>query len=305
MDVLFIARDADLGNGGYKLQKCLEKVGIDSLAVQMKAHKYNYPEQAEICTYDQILAYVKQAKIIIFMSSNYFDVGNLENKRVFVFHRGWRYRNNKERMNKFFNSFVEGTLFTSPDLMGYGAKKEHWISFPVDTEYLLPVYPNNDKLRIAHFPANASKGTEIIIPILEDLKEEGWNIEVSHTQGNYLDWSDYIKELSKCDIYIERCCTSCNGQKTGEWGNTAVEAAALGKIVVASFLSRDRYESEFAYCPIQVANTAVELEEMLRYLIQMDLDELKKLKERTVSWVRECHSYESIGRRLKGVIWND
>lgn len=313
MKVLFIARRADLGNGGYKLQKCLERVGVTSLAIQTEPHVYGYPKQAKICTYEEILAYAEKTEIIIFMSSAYVDLGSLKDKRIFVFHRGWRYRKDPKRMNEFFNPIIEKSLITSPDLLGLGAKNEVWVSFPIDVDKIHPVWTQNKKLIISHFPPatrkrnrkshEGSKGSKVIIQIFKKLgKELGDKVEFEVGNFKPVPWKESLKRMSRCDVYVERCITSFKGMKTGEWGNTAVETAALGKIVVASFLSRKKYEQEFGPCPIQDANSPEELESVLKKLIWMDPLEIQKLKQATVDWVKKYHSYEAMGRRLERII---
>jgi len=84
----------------------------------------------------------------------------------------------------------------------------------------------------------------------------------------------------------------------GEWGNTAIEAASLGKIVVTNSKSTDIYRREYGGCALNIVNNKSQLEKTLVRLLQMSDKELKKEKMRTRAWVVENHSMEANAKRL-------
>ena len=58
-------------------------------------------------------------------------------------------------------------------MLGLGAKNEHWIYYPVDTDYLKADYKTPNKLVIGHFPSNPDvKGTEAITRVISKLEKD-------------------------------------------------------------------------------------------------------------------------------------
>jgi hypothetical protein len=88
------------------------------------------------------------------------------------------------------------------------------------------------------------------------------------------------------------------GMPFGEWGNTALEAAALGKIVVTNSLNTDLYRAEYGDCALQIANTPEALKETLQRLISLSDGELTQLKLQSREWVENKHSMMPTGERM-------
>ena len=83
---------------------------------------------------------------------------------------------------------------------------------------------------------------------------------------------------------------------------TALEAAALGKVVIGQFDNRETYEKEYGPSPIITANTEEELVEVLNDLSTWSPDKIRQQQLMTREWVERHHSFESIGERLKGIL---
>jgi hypothetical protein len=219
-----------------------------------------------------------------------------------VFHGGTDYRQNFRKVNRKFNRIVEKSIIQTADMLGLGAKNEVWVLPAVDSEKLKPVYERiSSKKVIGHFPSSeANKNTDLIIEVIWRLKADplidSKFVFIPPTGGT--GWSENIKRMSECDIYIEACAPKQRKRKYGEWGITALEAAALGKTVVTHFLSLDKYEQEYGDCALNVANSAQDLEGVLRKLIEMDNNELLRNKKKTRKWLETNHSYQAVGRRL-------
>jgi hypothetical protein len=311
MNVLLIAHN-DWANLSYVLSQCLKKVGIEATAL-VSSILYKYPEHG---TYfrkiDQVRKYAKKADIIIFMHSQWVNTGvDLKTKRVFVFHGGSAYREGYEKINKIFNPIVEKSIIQTGDLFGLGAKNEVWLLPAVDIDKLKPVYKKQgDKLIVGHFPSGSIvKSSEGINKVIEKISHElGHRFEYVFSSDK-VSWSKQIKRVSECDIYVEACTPrlkskrSSKKYKYGEWGVAGIEAAALGKVVISHFLSHERYKQEYGECSIKVANSFDEIEKHLRELLMLDDNQLLQIREDTRLWVERFHSYYSVGKRLKKIIY--
>ena len=309
MKVLIVCR-SDWANMGYKYQESLKEVGVDAKAVTVNINYSCKPKHAEICKLPKMRSYAKSAEIIQFMHSEYFDLG-VKNKRFFVFHGGSRYRINSNSKNKIFNPIVEKSIIQTGDLLGLGAKNEVWVLASVDTKRIKPVYKRkSNKLIVGHFPSNPMvKSSNGINKVMKRLRKKfGNKFEYVYSPKSIV-WNKNIDRVSECDIYIDGCTPilktekSPNSYKYGEWGCAALEAAALGKVVISHMLSYKRYEQEFGKCGIEVANSFDEVEKQMIKLLSMSDGELLQVRKDTRLWVEKFNSYYVIGKRLKEVVY--
>jgi len=302
MKVLIVAR-SDWANMAYRYQESLKEVGVDAKAVTLKINYSCKPNHAEICSLDKMKSYAKSAEIIQFMHSEYFDLG-VKNKRFFVFHGGSIYRGHSTARNKIFNPFVEKSIIQTGDLLGLGAKNEVWVLTSVDTNKIKPVYKRqSNKLIVGHFPSNPKvKSSPGINKIMKNLKKRFGN-KFEYVHSPRIIWNKNMKRMSKCDIYIDACTPIFKERKYGEWGCAAVEAAALGKVVISHMLSYERYEQEFGKCGIQVANSLQDIKTQMTRLLSMSDNDLLDLRKKTRDWVEKFHSFHAMGKRLKEVVY--
>jgi hypothetical protein len=305
MKVLIVSRN-DWANMGYKYQESLREVGVDAKAVAINVNYSCKPKHAEICNLSKIKNYAKSAEIIQFMHSEYLDL-DVKNKRIFVFHGGSSYRTNSILKNRIFNPIVEKSIIQTADLLGLGAKNEVWILACVDTNKIKPIYERQgDKIIVGHFPSSPIvKSSEKINEVMKELKEEFEYIYSPKRIG----WDQNIKRVSECDIYIDACTPILSAPKSpepkiyGEWGVAALEAAALGKVVISHMLSYKKYEREFGKCGIRIANSIEDIKKHMIKLLSMTDDELLQIKKDTRLWVEKYHSYKFMGRRLKEIVY--
>lgn len=312
MRVLFLAK-CDYSNLGYILSQCLEEVGIDTDVLVETRHTYKYPEQGiRFNNINQVKKCAQRADIIQFMHSQWVKTGvDLSKKRVFVLHGGTAYRERYKKINKIFNPIVEKSIIQTADLFGLGAKNEAWLLPAVDTNKLRPVYERkSDKIIIGHFPSNARvKSSKDIGDVVDGL-----NRSLKHRfeyifSADVVPWDKHIKRVAECDIYIDACTTNLKSKRSskkykyGEWGLAALEAAALGKIVISHFLSQERYKQEYGECGIKVANSPAEIENHLRKFLILGNNELIKIKKDTRTWVEKYHNFEVVGKKLKEIIY--
>jgi hypothetical protein len=309
MKVLIVSKD-DYANMGYKFQESLREVGVDSKAVTFRVGYSCKPRHAEICNLKKMRVYAKSSEIIQFMHSEYFNLG-VKNKRLFVFHGGSKYRINSHIKNEIFNPIVEKSIIQTGDLLGLGAKNEVWVLAGVDTNILKPIYKRKyDKIRVAHFPSSViAKNSKGIGKVMKGLKKEFGSRFEYVSSSRRLSWGKNMKRISECDIYIDACTPLLKskkdpkGSKYGEWGVAAIEAGALGKVVISHMLSLKKYEKQFGKCSIQVANSLNEIRDHMIKLLSMTDDELFQVKKDTRSWVEKFHSSYYMGKRLKEVVY--
>jgi len=299
--VLLIA-GSDWANLGYLVSQALQEIGVDAIMLIKKESRNLYPNHGIIFrNINNIKNYSENADVIIFMHSQYVETGvNLKNKRILVWHSGSRFRQHSAEVNKIFNPIVDVSI-CGRDVFGLGAKNEKWVGGLADTKFLKPVYNrSSDKLIIAHYPSSAKgKGIDIIEKSINDLKKEGFDDKfVFKYSSKNVSWNEQIKRVSDCDIYIENMAATKKSKKLSVFGLTALETAALGKIVVTRFLFPIEYERNFGKCNLQIANNQKELTQKLKSLILLSNDEILKLKQQSRDWVERCHSFEAVAVRL-------
>jgi len=305
MKVLLITI-TDHAHMAYMTAEALKKLGVDAVTIRKRTVKFKYPEEGiKIRTDSYIKPYAENADVIIFMHTQYRDIGiDLTKKKVLVWHTGSGYRQKFEKYNAHFNPIVDVSL-CSADLLGLGAKNERCLNGLVNTDLLQPIYGRkNKKITIAHYSASP-KGIIIIKKAIHHLKQGPLkDLFIFRYSAKKKTWDDNIKRMAECDIYIaemhEKQIKKGQEWTTGMFGIAALEAAALGKIVISRFIYREDCEGfDFG---LQVANNLDELIKKLEYLLSLSEEKFLKLRKLSRDWVVNCHSYEAVGYRLLKII---
>jgi glycosyltransferase involved in cell wall biosynthesis len=141
-----------------------------------------------------------------------------------------------------------------------------------------------DRIRIVHIPSNpAYKGTGYIRQAIERLGDR-----VEYVELLKLPHVEVLKHFSDADIVIDQLLT-------GTYGNTSLEAMALGKCVV-NFLHSDfiRYEPEV---PPIVPSTKEGLYDTLSALID-NRELIFNLGKLGTEFIRRYHSSKEVGVKL-------
>jgi len=312
MKVLVLAVD-DWANTGWRFSRCLKLLGYDVEGFKKNPHPFGYKEQIEVF---KSMADVKkkavESDVIHFIASSFIDTGvDLSKKFVVVNHGGSAYRKSSVKVSKFFNAFVDASLIQSPDLLNLGAKNEHLIYYPIDVNFIKPVFNEvGNKLIVGHFPSNAKlKGTPSILQVVNEFvsKINYVGVRGVDKRKNVIKWEDNLARVAKCDIIIETMNAEMRLNKTavvsGEWGNTALEAAASGKVLITNTLSKDIYEREYGELPILVANNKDQLRQRLEEVLSMSSKEIMVLKHKMRQWAEDNHSLEATAKRLEDKIY--
>jgi len=297
--VIIFLSNVDWANVGYTFAKAVKIAGGDAEAFSLRPHPLNYTESSKVVGLAEIRKFVQaHCKTLVWMHSQMVIPPIDSVKKFAVFHGGSTYRNHTKKVNKRFNPIVDVSLTQTQDLLSRGAKNEKWFIPPVDTELLRPDY-NTYKLRLfAHFPSGGRKGTVNIDAVMKDVQNHhrlSWK-----TSKRTLPWEQNIERMRKCDVYIE---TMRGGVDRLAWGVTALEAAALGKVVLANFKDPLQYESEFGVrCPILGNNTKEELEANVYKMLNATDSQLHSWRRDTRKWVEETHGMRPTGQRLLEIL---
>jgi glycosyltransferase involved in cell wall biosynthesis len=273
--------------------------------------------------YEKLYNLINKAKIIYLHAETYIELEDFDykNKPIIAGVSGHPYRRNPKEFVDFFNSFIKKGLIQCPDLLNYGLINEELIYYGVDTDKILPYSFNlkNEKLKIGHFSSNPeTKGSDLIIKAILEIKKkypdkiEYVGYELNDLNKNKIDhkfrWEDNIKRIAECDVYIETCklylnaysnFKEYNNTKFGEWGNTCLEAAASGCIVISNTLTKNYYRKKYTKkFPLLIANNQDEIKIHLEKLIKMTPEEILTLKNHFRRWVIDNHSLLKTGKRF-------
>jgi len=322
----------DWANSGYRFTQSLKKLGLNAASFKGTPLAYfNYPIQLPtlpILSQPQVDMYpitnnaqhdetlqnlIYRSKVIyLFGTQHLTNIHIPRDTRVVVQHGGITYRDAPEKCNSLFNPIVSATIAQCPDLLNLGAKNEHLIYYPVDTDLLKPNYnfKHSDKLIIGHFPSSPiNKGTEAITRVIQKLKNSSLGDKFEYNgipwlgeankRAHFVDWTDNLDRLRSSDIVVETCKRSLHGKPFGEWGNTAIEGSSLGTIIVTNSLTPEIYDEEYGPCALHINDGTPEgLEKSLVELLKLPREEILKRKKEAREWVVTNHSIEATALRL-------
>ena len=334
LDVLILTH-SDSANTGWKLFKCAQRAGLKVIGLKALFHSFYYPEQLPsypdirnarkadvkglpmfaIPKKDSMIkTLIENTKIVHFTSSTVIDTGvDLSKKNVVINHSGRDYRFFHDTINEVYNEFVSSSVMQTPDLLGYGAKNEQLIYFPVDTQFIKPDYTEHDKLRIGHFPSGStSKGTEMILKVIKDLPQDkieylGCTVVEDLEKKALVMWHVNLRRMAECDVIIDTIAPTAYSAKYpyGEWGNTTLEAAALGKVVITNSHRHDVYKNTYGRSELVIANNEDDLRYSLDKILGLSKEKLLKKKVHTRSWVEIKHSIKATAERFMINVYGD
>ncbi len=149
----------------------------------------------------------------------------------------------------------------------------------------------SDKPVIVHAPSRrVVKGSEYILNAVDNLEKAGLSFDF-HILENMTN-SEVREKLENADIVIDQL-------RIGAYGVLAVEAMALGKIVLA-YLDDDIIDHYEGHCPIINVNRD-DIEDQLRMLIinwSKNIDKMKDIGERSRDFCEQVHCSKKIARKL-------
>jgi len=282
MKVLNICKN-DWSNFAYDQSKALQAVGIDCKSLVSHSHEFGYPETSETADMITMIEHIKESDIIQIFHSDVNVYNSLRHhikKRVIVWHAGSVYRNNYKRLNRVFRKCE--VIYS---LGEFEHCRGHYMVGAIDT----PKVKVKAGKKFAHYPSSSTvKGTDKIIEMMKGTKFD--------YSTDLITYPEQIKRMNTCDIYIELFKPELNGHPYGSWGITALEAAAMGKIVITNHLYKDLYKREYGDCGLLIANTEKEFKSTVKMLLDASDEKIIDLKKKSLKWVKK-HSYENSGKR--------
>jgi hypothetical protein len=279
----------------------MKLVGLNVDTYILKRHPFNYINQANCVTVERIKSECKKADIIMVMHTcgTMWDIVKEMNKPIIVWHTGTRYRQGFEKHNARWNNLALKSVCVLPEFPKLGCSNPHYISMTVDTDVLIPDYSTAEKLRVGHYPSNAGvKGTSRVNLFVEKVSRVSNKKFVYNHSVVKVDFNRQLMRLKNCDIYIEMFAPEQDGFEYGSFGTTALETAALGKVVITNNMNADVYEKYYGACQLIIANTERDFKNSLAELLSYDRDKIIELKYQTRLWVEKNHSRKATGTRI-------
>lgn len=293
--ILNLACD-DYANYSHDNARALRSIGID--CIDLVTHprvNYTYETSSDVCTKEKMIPYIQRADVVQVMHSHtaLFDLAKQHCKgQVIIYHTGSRYRDDPEYFNNRFAGHK--TVSDQTEFMHLGDHK--YIVSPVEFERA-PLY-NGLKKKIGHYPSNVEvKGTASIIKMLKPFDFD-WLFD-SHIVPH----DEQLQRIAACDIYIELFKPILNGHEYGCFGVSALEAAAMGKIVVTNNLYPNAYKDAYGTCPLTIANTEEQFKYVIDGLLKMNKKMFVDLQKETFEIMRENHSFEATGNKIAQMIY--
>jgi glycosyltransferase involved in cell wall biosynthesis len=300
MKIVNVCKD-DWTNFSFDNARSLQAVGVSCAAVKLNKHLFNYKEEAEVISTSEIAARISDADIVQLFHSDTTFVNECkkQKKRTIVYHAGSYYRDNFTQLNSVFNSFVDKSVIALGEFAGLGAKNEVYIVGAIDTEKFSAIdIVQQRPYLFAHFPSNAKvKGTDKIVQMMTNLHAHE-SLSVFSYSTSQIDYQKQIDRMKHCHVYIELFNPSLNGRKYGSFGITALEAAAMGKVVVTMNLSSEIYEKNYGKCLLAISNTEKEFANTIISLQFLDIDCMTTMRHLTRQWVIKNHSYKATGEYI-------
>lgn len=294
MKILNISQ-SDWSNFAYDNMLALRSVGLNCDSVVTSPHQF-YETQSKHLHTSVIAKMIADFDVIQFFHDNVNLFGILasamKGKKIIAYHTSSEYRKNSAYINSVMNPLIYKSVNAMPEFMALGSHNPVYMVGAVDTDKLLPSERETDAEAIfAHYPSNPIvKGTDKIIETVSNV-----SVNFKHSTS-LVPYADQLKRISECDVYIEMLTEKdANGMPYGNFGITALEAAALGKVVITGLRDRDVYDSAYGFCGLNIANTENKLKRTIESLSNYSGDYLKGQQQITREWVVKNHSYKSTG----------
>ena len=290
----------DHANFSHDFANALTHSGSRCDDFKLHPHTFGYPSQSQLIRREQVPQIVKNYDVVMIQHSCEASLKLVlkgKPKRLFVFHTGSLYRQGSDRLNAIFNPHVEKSFIALGEFAGLGAKNEIYSVGAIDTERLAPTKSGiSTPLSIMHLPSKpAVKGTSTILEMMGQLTGS-FDFQYKLDSCPYQENLDLMQES---DIYIELFAPEQLGKPYGSWGITALEAAAMGKVVITQHLNHEAYTEAYGRWPCLY--TCID-EENFKTKVQLLIDypeEVIKSQKRTLAWVKKYHSYQATGQRLR------
>lgn len=293
MNIGLVSSD-DFANFQYNIQESLKAVGLNVKSYKLSKHVFNYDNQVEVVNFNQLDELLSDRDIIISCHSFKYK---LQGKVNIPFHTGTFYRQNHKEYNEYFNDSPVN-LIALPEFQ-YLTDNFKYVVSAIDTEALQPSFKDNkDKVTFGHFPSNKDvKGSLDIVNLMQSLP---LNFRHSFERVPY---HLHIERLKGIDVCIELMAKEQGGKPYGSFGLTALEAAALGKIVITQSLNDNGlYQDAYDIPLLNFIKNSEDLKKVCLNLDNYNDSHIRGQQELTREWVVRNHSFKATGERLKRIL---
>jgi glycosyltransferase involved in cell wall biosynthesis len=298
----------DYGGAGFKISRAQRKLGHQSDFAVFRPSFSRFP--ADFVLRDKKEFWTRSKKLFFFLKClRDYDIFHLHSESIFaaefrdipllkklgkkiIFHfHGSDIRGKKMHPRI---KLADAHLVSTPDLLEY-VPDGIWIPQPIDLDYWksLSVEKKEKAINIIHAPSQRKKkGTDLILSTLEELKGEGYPVELSLIEGkSYESLKSYYQ---KGDIFLDQILI-------GTYGNFSIEGMALKKPVCV-FITEEAsrlYPEE-----LPVMNTSPgNLKQNLIKLIE-DEKLRKELGEKGRAYVEKYHDVQKIALKCLSIYRN-
>ena len=202
--------------------------------------------------------------------------------------------NKNKKLSKFINyGFTIYAL--NPDLLHYLPSSARFIPYSnvaLNSEKSAKDLPSKKPLVFVHAPSNRRvKGSENIIQVFSELKEEGYEVELKVVEGRKN--SEALEVYSQSFMAIDQL-------NAGWYGGFAVECMAQG-VPVISYIR----DSDLKFLPIGMKDQmpiinacACTLRSQILQLINISKDDYKKLSQSSLDYVKAWHDPDVIAQEV-------
>ena len=315
----------DFGNQYFYITELTEYTNPSNIEIIKKDIPYYHIKIINYKLNKLLILFIEKCKYIYLHAETYIELIDYDyvNKKIIYGCSGHPTRRDPINSSNFLNPKINTTLIQCPDLLNLGLKNDKLVYYGVDHDKLRNVKTTKRILTIGHFSSNPeTKGSDIILKCINNIINKYPNRFQLLNNLNIKDykrhkhhektWEKNILRYRKCDIYIETCkpylnaygkFLEYNNTKFGEWGNTCLEAAASGCIVITNSLTKNIYLKEYNYnYPLLIANTENQIMYHLENINKMTDIEIHKLKLKFLKWVKDKHSLLQTGKRFKNLL---
>lgn len=296
MQVLNITTD-DFANLSYQIGECLRAAAVPCTTLKLLPHPFGYPHQSELATVETIAAACRRSDVVQIFHSDLQCLDlfrqSQSNARLVVWHTGTPYRANPQLMNA---NFEGATVICDEASLMHLAPQPHFVHTGVDTDAVQPVYYSDGAYVFAHYPSNVRrKGTAAIVQAMTELP-------VNFVYSNaILSGQPHWDRMRRCDVYIELLNNFWYGEY-GNYGVTATDAAALGKIVITQCLYPEVYEEVYGDCALHFVADERDLIDTVGWVNSLTSEAFLHEQRKTRQWVVDKHNLAATGERVKSII---
>jgi len=288
----------DWANFAYDILKSLQAAEVDAIGYKLNRHIFGYSEQLPTITPNLIKETYKDCDVVIMVHSDWELTEYLDDQTIINFATGTKYRQNYHSINQKFTSPF--TLIALPEFQYLAPNPKYLVGA---IEINKPVKPLSDKLVVGHFPSNPSvKGTNDIIRIVNDLKKQhDFDFVCSSDRVSH---EENLERMNNCDIYVELLASEQGGKPYGSFGISALEAAALGKIVITQAITDNGlYNDTYGINMMNMVINEDGLRKTLSGLLNYKGEYIIGQQNLTRDMVKQHHSHLATGNKLKEYLY--